>query len=533
MEKEIVLEKSLLMDDDIYAYLIGDSKTMQILEVNKLAQSYFYVEQNFPQLNDVFMHTEILVDAIEMLTEKNSVTLEDVHFLTNIGKEILCDVEICLVDPETHRLFLTVKEKELERNTSLNDLVELDANPILVMRLDENYTVDYGNEQFFQCIQIGEEEFATERQSSFLAFMDWNKREGFKKAVSQRLQQGLECDIDVELTFDGQYYHLFRLNAHRSAVDGRLYGVLISIKTQSELMKKIEYDQQYFDIMQRFSKDLLFRIDIKKRTLVHRGDISKFLDLQPVVENFPESIRETIWVHPDDLEGYIAFCYRLIHGMDSSYESRFQFQNGNFEKYRLQGSVLFDEAGVPVQVVGKAENIQKYVEIEAKANYDSLTSALNKGSFTELVTNLLERALERDRYALLFLDFDDFKGVNDRMGHVFGDFLLEATTKRILNCVRNHDKVGRVGGDEFVIFFQHAPSAEAVLERAEAILTSLRREFSNGDLHYKIKASIGISLYPEHGATYEELYHRADLALYRSKELGKDVATIYGPDMEK
>ncbi len=171
------------------------------------------------------------------------------------------------------------------------------------------------------------------------------------------------------------------------------------------------------------------------------------------------------------------------------------------------------------------------MDIEAKANYDSLTQALNKGSFTELVTNLMQRAVERDKFAFLFLDFDDFKGVNDKMGHAFGDFLLEATTKRILHCVRNHDKVGRVGGDEFVIFFQHAPNHESVQERADAILTSLRREFNNGDLRYKIKASIGISLFPEHGNNFHTLYDKADKALYRSKELGKDVATIYSEDL--
>ncbi len=357
-------EKIHLGDEDIYAYLLVKKENFTILDGNKLAQRYFCVSEDCcdtegnifatecPHLQEIF--TDEHLSSFRALTYPQSVSLSNIPLHTHLRTEILCDVEVSLVDTEESILFLVIKESNLQKSSELKDLIDFDQNSIIVLENLPDLPVQYGNTRFFHCINMSEEEFTAEKQRSFLSFLPQEKQESFRLGISHRLGHQEFCDVDVELTFDGQFYHLFRLNVYHSSYDGKLYGVLISVKRQSELMKKIEYDQQYFDIMQRFSKDLLFRIDIKKRTLVHRGDISKFMDLQPEVIGFPEAIRDIRWVHPDDLEGYIAFSYRLIHGMDSTFEPRFLFGNGNYEKYRLQGSVLFDEEGIPVQVVGKA-----------------------------------------------------------------------------------------------------------------------------------------------------------------------------------
>ncbi|MFI3253550.1 MAG: sensor domain-containing diguanylate cyclase [Eubacteriales bacterium] len=512
--------KLQLVNDDIFAYLIIRHGEHETVTGNNLAQRYYADENKFPLLTDMFPNLQLDMNQKEQfLLDEKSVKAS--------GEVFSCDLEI--YRPEPTLLFFVIKEKIQESDLYLTELVELSDNPVFVLNLEDNYRVAFGNERFFQFIRMNQEEFEQKHQSSFPTLLEENSH--FNQTIERILKDSNECEFDLEFSFDKEFYFLFRFDAFR-AQDNRLYGVLVSIKRQSELMKKIEYDQQYFDIMQEFSKDLLFRIDINKKTLVHRGDISNFVGLLPEMKNFPESMRDIRLIHPDDLEGYIAFIYRMIHGTPAVYEPRFLFTNGEYERYRLQGKPLFDSDGVPVQVVGKSENIQKYIEIEKKANYDSLTTALNKQSFRELIEETLRRAVQTDKFALLFLDFDDFKNANDVMGHAFGDFLLETAGKRIINCVRNHDKVGRVGGDEFVVFFPHAPHEAAVLERAESILHSLRRPFNNGDQRYSIKASIGIALYPDHGGTYDELYRRADKALYESKSRGKDVATIYFSDLD-
>lgn len=526
-------EQMHLYDGDIFIYLLVNQRSFEILDYNDLAKEYYFDGETLPDLKELFEEQEAFISAVENFGLEKSYSLRNLTSYRENGEVFLCDIDICFVDVEEELAFLVIKDKAKDNDPELTSLLDLSENPIVVLENNDDFTISFANYRFYQFIRKTPKRFLEELGASCVKMLAAPRRESFRQVIIKQLEQSNECNADIELNFEDDLFQLFHLNAFKSRVNGKLYGVLISVKKQSELMKKIEFDQQFFDIMQEFSKDLLFHIDIKKKTLLHRGDVSNFVDLYPIIDNFPESMRDNRLLHPDDLEGYIAFAYRLMSGLNAACELRFQLKSGNYDKYRLQGKVLFDIQGNPLQVVGKSENIQKYVEIETRANYDSLTTTLNKLSFRELVEANLERAVQTDRFALLFIDFDDFKGVNDTMGHKFGDFLLEVTGKRIINAVRNHDRVGRVGGDEFVVFFQHAPSAEAVLERAEAILYTLRRPFNDGELSYSMKASIGVALYPSHGTTYEELYDHSDVALYRSKARGKDVATIYSPIMKE
>lgn len=522
-----------IVDENIYAYLLIDFYSSEILDGNSLARGFYQTAGYYPDIQSLFrpsLEGDSLSDLVHCIQTEGSSTLNNIISVKANGETFPCHIEICRVTDTL--LFLVIKENCLRKDSQMNQIVELFDNPIFVLEHDNPLTTVYGNARCYQCVRMGKEEFTQSAGSSFLSILPKEKAVGFAQGMNQQIDQAGECNIDIEISLDDGFFQLYRFNAYKSTFDGRLYGVLISARKQSELMRKIQYDQQFFDIMQQFSKDLLFRIDVTTGTLVHRGDISKFVDLAAEMTDFPESIRSTRLLHPDDLEGYLAFVYRVMSGTAASFDPRFQMMGGNFEKYHLQASPLFDSEGEVVSVVGKCENIQKYVDIETKANYDALTTALNKQSFQELVEGYLERAVVSDKFALLFLDLDNFKGINDTMGHVFGDFLLEATSKRIMNCIRSQDRLGRVGGDEFVVFFQFAPNQEAVQERAEAILHSLRRDFTYGEQRCKMKASIGISLFPEHGDSYQQLYDRADKALYQSKALGKDVASFYNQNLE-
>lgn len=525
----MIYDKFNQSENAVFAYLLVDVNTSEVLNGNKLAWILLKGENGYPPLDELFFGEDIdILASIRNTVFQNTSTLESVTAKKSDGTEIMCHMELCRINENL--IFLSVKEHANIMDSDLEEIVELSGNPFFVLEHSPELKMIYGD-YICEKIMPPDSDSCSVDVVNFADLLPDDLRLVFLQTLNDQFDQRGECEIDIELHFGTEYARLFRFSAFKSTFDGNIYGQLITVKKQSDLIKKIEYDQQYFDIMQKYSKDLLFRIDIKKRTFVHRGDISMFADLAPEVKNFPESIRDCRLVHPDDLEGYVAFAYRLMSGVEASFEPRFLFKNGTYEKYRLQGTPLFDANGNTVQVVGKCENIQKYVEIEAKAKYDALTTTLNKQSFKELVENSIERAVAFDKFSLLFIDLDDFKGVNDTMGHAFGDMLLEAMGKRILNCVRSQDRVGRVGGDEFVVFFQLAPSHDVVLERAEAILYSLRREFTFGEQRCKTRASIGISMFPEHGGTYAELYAKADKALYESKALGKDVATIYKPEL--
>lgn len=167
-----------------------------------------------------------------------------------------------------------------------------------------------------------------------------------------------------------------------------------------------------------------------------------------------------------------------------------------------------------------------------KADFDQLTEILNKNAFYKYCQNILNNTSNKGTYAFLMLDLDNFKGVNDTLGHIYGDKVLSGVgTILRKNFPMNKNIVGRIGGDEFAVFIDIPNNASDVREYVETKCKSVCSDFNNNysgiNKDYKISASIGVALYPIHGKTFEELYYSADTALYHSKHKGKDTYTFY------
>ena len=128
---------------------------------------------------------------------------------------------------------------------------------------------------------------------------------------------------------------------------------------------------------------------------------------------------------------------------------------------------------------------------------------------------------------MLAIDIDNFKGVNDNLGHLVGDKVLIDAANKFKKIFRKTDIIGRFGGDEFVIFIKDVPSQEFIENKASEILNSIRSKVNNND-KCKISASVGIALCPAHGLDFHELYKNADDALYFSKKHNKDAWRMFG-----
>lgn len=527
-----IYEQNLLFQEDIYGYFIVKQESLEIVDFNHCVRAKYYDEERFLleqswKVSDLFQEKEVIATAFENYGEEKRLQFYNLHAITAKGSCHLCDIELYFMDG---LVFLLLKDKALLGRLELSSLLEMKDNPVLIVENDEDFTIFYANYRFYQVIRKTPQVLAREHGSSCLALLPPQRQGPFRDTVERQLRQHGECCGDMELLFEEHSSHLFLFHGFHSLLNGKIYGTLIPVKKQSEQMKKVEFDQQFFDIMQEFSQDLLFHIDIKKNILSHSGDVSCMEDLPSVMEDFPEVIRQYRFLHPEDVEGYISFAYRLMSGLHSGYQARLLLSNGNYESYRLQGKVLFDLEGNPVQVVGKAENMQRYVELEARAKCDALSNTLSKVSFRTLVEEQLSRAMQTDKFALLLLDFEDLAAINESQGQSVGDFLIESMGQRILLMVRNQDRVGRVGEDRFAIFLHYTPKREAVLQRAQSMLHSLKRPLQDGKVTHEIQASIGLAMYPEHGNSFQQLLEAADCALQNSKSMGKDMVAQYSPN---
>ncbi|NHZ84114.1 EAL domain-containing protein [Massilia sp. CCM 8695] len=166
------------------------------------------------------------------------------------------------------------------------------------------------------------------------------------------------------------------------------------------------------------------------------------------------------------------------------------------------------------------------------AQHDCLTDLPNRALLSDRITQAIEMAgRHQTLLAVLFLDLDRFKHVNDSLGHVVGDHLLLSVARRLTMCVRAADTVSRSGGDEFVILLSEVTHASDVGRTAEKIIAALTSPHSINGHELRITVSVGISIYPRDGADGETLIKNADLAMYRAKDYGRNNFQLYGPDM--
>jgi diguanylate cyclase (GGDEF)-like protein len=164
-------------------------------------------------------------------------------------------------------------------------------------------------------------------------------------------------------------------------------------------------------------------------------------------------------------------------------------------------------------------------ELKQQRDMDILTKLSNRGAFERVVAQYVHES--NQNAVLLIMDVDNFKSVNDTMGHAYGDMVLQLVGQYLQNTFRSGDTISRLGGDEFVAFLPAAGDIAYIQEKALALIGQISAIQIESDVPCKIGASIGLAQYPEDGCSFEALYKRADEALYRAKQSGKGDCVIF------
>lgn len=255
-------------------------------------------------------------------------------------------------------------------------------------------------------------------------------------------------------------------------------------------------------------------------------------------ENELRELKITDVTHPDDIEETLSRRNIALANKSRSIvcEKRYMCKDGSVFWAQLSSTWFFDEQGQPLYTVPVIQNITRRKEAELKirelAYYDSLTRLPNRSLFNDR----LERALANSQrlnksFALMFLDLDRFKGVNDTLGHAVGDEMLCQAADRLRHCLRENDTVARLGGDEFVVILSDHKSEDNVPHIATKILESLSKPFDLAVREVFSSTSVGIAIYPEDGTTAVDLLRHADMAMYAAKDSGGDTFRFYSEEM--
>ncbi|MBD9354975.1 EAL domain-containing protein [Methylomonas albis] len=213
-------------------------------------------------------------------------------------------------------------------------------------------------------------------------------------------------------------------------------------------------------------------------------------------------------------------------------------KNGDIYHEWLVINTIYSEHGEVERRVAMFSEIteQKHVEqtIWRQANFDPLTNLANRRMFQDRLNQEIKKAhRDKNSLAVMLLDLDRFKEINDTLGHGMGDILLQETAQRILACVRNVDTVARLGGDEFTIILGELDSETNIDRVAQGILHQLTEPFSLGEELAYISVSIGITFYPQDALEAEQLIKNADQAMYSAKQQGRNRYNFFTSEMEQ
>jgi len=245
-------------------------------------------------------------------------------------------------------------------------------------------------------------------------------------------------------------------------------------------------------------------------------------------ENYDKSkVLESI--HPDDVADFGKAVYRHLKKEEEyfQHECRVLNKSGKIKWILCWGKAVWNEEGKPIRIAGSFTDVTERKKTEERmhylALYDTLTDLPNKLKFYEELNIALTKAkVENHLVALLCLDLDNFKNVNDSLGHFYGDLLLMQVAGRLKDSVKKGDTVARLGGDEFIIIQKEITKAQEVSDFAEKLMDVFRKTFVLDGREFLITPSIGITVYPFDGDEGAVLLKNVDTAMYSAKKLGKN-----------
>lgn len=311
------------------------------------------------------------------------------------------------------------------------------------------------------------------------------------------------------------------------------YSTLIDISDIHDAQEDLKVNEERYKMVMQHTRSVVFDWNIKLDSISFSEMWVTLFGNHLTYDNFSTQIGSSPELNEDDRSVLSIFIKQFIHGQIESSRIKCRIINheGKLVWCEISGKLILDDYGKPSRVIGLIHDIDREKrendKLRFKAQRDSLTKMYNKEMTRSLIRSALETSSAQSRHVMFVIDIDNFKTINDTKGHMFGDEVLKAISKRVLAIFRSTDIVGRVGGDEFVVFLQDLGDGYSVKKKAEQIRSVFEKPFEIDGEPYTVTGSVGISLYPQDATNYGELFKKADEALYSCKRNGKNAVAFY------
>ena len=306
---------------------------------------------------------------------------------------------------------------------------------------------------------------------------------------------------------------------------------------------EVRKDNERFSLATEQNQSLIFEMDLGGKTVSFSGDTKFILGKEIKTTNLEGFNAFYDRIHEDDYSSMMLLKDNVLkEPKNFSSELRLKCSDGNFYWFRFSGTPILGNDGKSKKLFGSLTNVnqQRLHENELRhiAETDALSGLLNKSFFQQNIETYIKEHQENSRCLFFIVDLDNFKKVNDLLGHSVGDLAIKDAGGKLTRLFSVQDYISRFGGDEFCIFtclkeaFDHDSAIAFAHEKAALLCNIMAENYFNEKTYVEVTASVGIALYPDDGKDFAELFTKADTALYNTKRNGKNGYSMYSPDMK-
>lgn len=426
-----------------------------------------------------------------------------------------------------------------ENEETLRNITNNINGGVITLIVDKGFTITYANNGFLELVGYTRQEYEKEQLRECITYVHSDDIQTMNDAIGAQ-HDGETLSLEMRILHrSGRYIPvMFRGTLARNR-EGLtiLFCVVVDISEQRAMIENLTIEKERYEIVIEQSNDIIFEVDLQQHTLVCSPKFQQKFGWQMKSSDISGSDPYPLKVHPEDSGTLQQMLAAILHGERTVLRQlRVQKNDGDYLWCRLLVSCIRHENKL-IKLIGRLEDVDDMVRerlrLEEISKTDSLCGLYNTMALRLSVERLLKQNEKTDtRGALFFIDIDNFKAVNDTLGHPIGDQALRdvAATLRVL--FRADDIIGRYGGDEFCVFALHMPET-LVRQKAGELNTRLRRSYRDEQgRRVDVSASVGVSCWPSDAVSYMELVEKADRAAYAAKANGKNCYVMFSHNME-